>query len=119
MTRQNHPIGRPVGCALGRIRVWTTSRWVAIVNYMDGTTRPARRRYKTRGVRVNGHAVRAVRIHAGLSQVELATQARMSPQHLSNVEHGRQAVVNARMLQAIAEALAVDVRAFTADLVAA
>lgn len=65
-------------------------------------------------MKVNGHALRAIRERSGMSVSELARQAGTSQPHLSNIEGGRRSASPALLLQ-LAEVLKVPVLALLAD----
>ena len=65
--------------------------------------------------RVLGHRLRAVRIEAGLSQLELAARVGLQRATLGNIEAGRQGVVVDRLVE-LAEALQVSPRSLLQGL---
>lgn len=62
-------------------------------------------------VTTNGEAVRAIRLAKGITAAKLAAAVGISPQYLSNIEHGRKP--GACRAEALAEALDVRVEAIT------
>ena len=65
-------------------------------------------------MKVNGHALRAIRERSGLSVSALARQAGTSQPHLSNIEGGRRSASPA-LVHKLAEVLKVPVLALLAN----
>lgn len=65
-------------------------------------------------MKVNGHALRAIRERSGMSVSELARRAGTSQPHLSNIERGRRSGSPALVCQ-LAEILKVPVLALLGD----
>lgn len=65
-------------------------------------------------MKVNGHALRAIRERSGMSVSELARQAGTSQPHLSNIEGGRRSASPA-LLRQLAKVLKVPLPALLAD----
>ena len=65
-------------------------------------------------MKVNGHALRAIRERSGMSVTELARQAGTSQPHLSNIEGGRRSASPALVRQ-LATVLKVPVLALLGD----
>lgn len=64
-----------------------------------------------RGPKINGHAVRAIRLAAGDSQVVLATRAGLDHSYVSRLERGQRCYPAPRITKALADALGVPMAA--------
>ena len=64
--------------------------------------------------KINGHALRAMRIAAGLSQATLAVKAGLDHSYVSRLENGARKGVNGQAIDGLAAALGVPVDALTA-----
>lgn len=68
-----------------------------------------------RGPRINGHAVRAIRIAQGKSQVKLATQSDLDHSYVSRIESGQRCHPTPEITKRLAEALGVPMAALLAE----
>jgi transcriptional regulator with XRE-family HTH domain len=68
-----------------------------------------------RGPRINGHAVRALRIAQGLSQVSLSRQAGLDHSYLSRIERAQRCHPAPWVTKALADTLGVPMAAILAD----
>lgn len=70
-------------------------------------------------MKINGEALRALRERSGLSGIELATAAGISPQYLYDIEGGRRNLArNPALIKRLADELDVPVLALTRSVVA-
>ena len=68
-----------------------------------------------RGPKINAHAVKALRVAQGLSQVSLARKAGLDHSYLSRIERAQRCHPAPSVTKALAEALGVPMAAILAD----
>lgn len=84
-----------------------------------GKIRSVRHPIGARGPRIDARALRAIRIQAGFTQVELGKRAKVHYSHISRLESGKRAYPRPRIAHAIADALGCEVSSIlAADLLA-